>query len=240
MSQQALSDAAEVSTRHLSCLETGKAQPSRQMVLVLGSALDIPLDERNALLASAGFTPAYGARSFDAPEMAPVRAAVAFLLERFEPFPAIAVDRTWRLQGSNRGANRLLAAFVEPHPELLPIAGNAMHLMFHPRGLRPWIVDWERIAAITLSRLRHEALREPALMTLYDELLAYPGCAELPQEALVELGVLVPVELRRGEVALRFATLITTLGTPVDATAQGLSLELYYPLDEATEAWFEG
>jgi len=235
MSQQALSDSAEVSTRHISFLENGRAAPSRQMVLLLTSALDLPLRERNALLAAAGFSPAYSARDLSDPQMAPVRQAVDFLFERCEPNPAIAVDRAWNLYAMNRGAQRMTAFFLEPHPELAAVAHNAMHLLFHPRGMRRFVVNWEAIAALTLDRLRREAVEDPRSAALLEALSAYPST---PAPSSPPTGdVLIPVHLRRDGVELRMATLLTALGAPIDATARELTVEIYYPLDSFTERW---
>jgi len=236
MSQLALCEAAEVSTRHLSCLENGKAAPSRQMVLVLGSALDLPLRDRNDLLQAAGFTAAYGARDLEGPEMAAVREALDFVLARFEPNPALVVDTAYRTLAMNTAAARLSAVFLDPDPELAAIADNAMHVLFHPKGLRRWIVNWDRIGAMTLDRMQREALRDPQVSgALLAEIQRYP---DLPEPAaLPGTDVLVPIHLARGELSLRFALLLTTLGSAVDVTAQELTVETYFPLDEATAEW---
>ncbi len=235
MSQADLADAAEVSTRHLSCLERGKASPSRTMVLVLASALEVPLRERNSMLAAAGFAPAYGARDLADPEMDHVRRVMDFVLERSMPNPAIAVDRLWRVHSMNAGAQRLLGLVLDPHPELLPLMDKAMHLLFHPRGIRRFVVNWPEVATATLDRLRTDAVHDPAVSELLVELLAYP---QVPRAALpAERDVLIPVHLKRADVELSFATLLTTLGSPVDATARELTMETYFPLDAATERW---
>ena len=235
MSQQALSDCAEVSTRHISFLENGRAAPSRQMVLLLTSALDLPLRERNTLLAAAGFTPAYSARKLSDPQMAPVRQAVDFLFKRWEPNPAIAVDRAWNLYAMNEGARRLSETFLTPDPELLAVANNALHLLFHPCGLRPHVVNWEEVASLTLHRLQREALQDQCSAELLAALMAYP---DTPTPSAPSTGgVLIPVHLRRGDVELRLATLLATIGAPIDATARELTVEIYYPLDAATERW---
>ena len=237
MSQAALGEAAEVSTRHLSFLENGRARPSRQMVLVLASALEIPLRERNALLADAGFAPAYSDRDLLDPELAQVRAALDFVLARSEPNPALAVDRSWRLRGMNRGAQRMSELLVDPHPELFAVADNAMHLLFHPRGIRRFVLNWPEVCWVTLDRLRQDGLRQPESAALYEELLRYP----LPERPAEDRSpILIPVHLRRDGIELSFMTLLTTLGSAIDATAQELTVEVYFPLDRATEAWLAG
>jgi len=237
MSQAALGEQAEVSTRHLSFLENGRSRPSRQMVLVLASVLEVPLRERNALLASAGFAPAYSDRDLGDPELAQVRAAVDFVLERSEPNPALAVDRSWKLRGMNRGAQKMSAFLVDPHPELLAVADNAMHLLFHPRGIRRFVVNWPEVCWVTLDRLRQDGLRQPESAALYEELVRYPLPPRPPED---RSPILIPVHLRREDAELRFLTLLTTLGSAVDATAQELTVEVYFPLDEATKAWLAG
>lgn len=235
MSQHALADHAEVSQRHLSRLETGKVSASRQMVLLLGSALDVPLRERNLMLSAAGFAPAYAEQDFDAPALEPVRRAVQFVLERSEPNPAIVVDRQWRLVGSNQAAMRLHQAFMEPTPSLMSVADNAMHALFHPDGLNRWLVNWPELCAMTLGELRRSATLDPeGAGVLLQELLRYPLPEPPPQRSQ---DVLVPLHLRRGDLDLRFALLVTTLGTPVDLTASELTIETYHAMDEATERW---
>jgi transcriptional regulator with XRE-family HTH domain len=241
MSQEKLAFDAEVSTRHLSYLETGRAQPSREMVLLLSSVLDVPLRERNVLLISAGFAPVYGETDYAAPEMAPVRQVVDFLLERHEPYGAIVVDSAWNVLRANRGAERLFATFA---PTLQPrLLGNVLRLLFEPEGLRQVLDNWEEVALATLERTHREALAEgpngPAARML-SEVLALP---EVPRHfhrprIAMPLALLVPLHLRRGELAVRLFSTITTLGTPADATAQELRVESWFPADEASAAWF--
>jgi transcriptional regulator with XRE-family HTH domain len=239
LSQDALSESAEVSQRHLSRLETGKVSPSRQMVLVLASALEVPLRDRNALLGAAGFAAAYSARDYADPDLAPVRRALDFVLERSEPNPAFAVDRRWQVVAINASAARLQQAFVTPTPSLLAVAHNAMHVLFHPDGLSQWLVNWPQIATMTLARLRHDALTDPdGAGVLYEELQAYP----LPERVPVDPRdtVLVPTHLRKGDVELRFALVVSQLGSAIDLTAAELTVETYHALDEATERWLQG
>jgi hypothetical protein len=164
-----------------------------------------------------------------------VRRALDFVLARAEPNPALAVDRGWRMIAMNRGAQKLSAFFLDPEPELLAVADNAMKLLFHPRGLCRYVVNWPEVAAFTLDRLEREALQDPeGAGALLAALRAWPApAAGRPKGD----GVLVPVHLRKGGVELRMATLLATLGAPVDVTARELTVEIYYPLDEATEAW---
>lgn len=243
LSQLALAEQAEVSTRHISYVENGRAQPSRQMVLVLASALDIPLRERNSLLTAAGFAPVYRETELAKPPMAHVRKALNFILDRQDPFPATVVNRGWDLVMTNGGAKRWLAAFPVDLDALGPVARNAMHLLFHPEGLRQYVVNWGEVSRVVMARLQREAnddvLRED-VGPLVEALHRYP---DMPKRSSVisaadENRVLIPMHTRHKGNELRLFTTITSLGTPLDITAQELRIECYYPADDATEAWF--
>lgn len=240
VSQEKLALDAEVSTRHISFLETGRAQPSREMVLLLSSVLDVPLRERNVLLVSAGFAPVYGETDYTAPEMEPVRQVVDFLLERHEPYGAIVVDSAWNVLRVNRGAQRLFATFSPTQdPRLL---GNVLRLLLEPEGLREVLENWEEVALATLERTHREALAEgpngPAARIL-SEVLALPGVPRHFHRPRIStpLSLLVPLHLRRGGLTVRLFSTITTLGTPADVTAQELRVETWFPADEASAAW---
>lgn len=242
LSQLALAEQAEVSTRHISYLENGKAQPSREMVLVLASALDVPLRDRNALLVAAGFAPVYRESGITEPQMVHVRRALDFILERQEPFPALVVNRRWDLLLTNRGAQRLLQHLPLDFAALGPLARNAMHMLFHPGGLRRYVVNWDELSRVAMARLLHEAHADALgeeLQPLVDALMAYPDMPQAYREPSPAHAsqVLVPVHTRHEGVELRMFTTVTTLGTPLDITAQELRIECYYPADDATEAW---
>lgn len=242
LSQLALAEQAEVSTRHISCLENGKALPSREMVLVLASALDVPLRDRNAMLVAAGFAPLYHESGIAEPQMAHVRRALDFILERQEPFPALVVNRRWDLLLANRGTQRLLRHLPVDMAALGPRARNAMHLLFHPGGLRRWVVNWDEVSRVIMARLVHETEAEALggeVRPLVDALMTYPDMPRAHREPSPAHAsqVLVPVHLRHEDVDLRMFTTITTLGTPLDITAQELRIECYYPADDGTEAW---
>ena len=239
LSQLALAEMAEVSTRHLSFIENGKSTPSREMVLVLASALDVPLRERNRLLLAAGFAPVYRERSFAAPEMEQLRATVDLVLRTHDPFPAVVVDRKWDVLAANRGAQRLIAALIDP-TALGPWMGNAMHMVFHPQGMRRAIVNWDELSAILMQRLRREALDDPApdgVGGLVDSLAQHGPLPRADAPASGEPRLLIPVRLRLPTLELRMFTTIATLGTPIDVTAQELRIETYYPADPASEQW---
>lgn len=241
-SQLDLSVDAEVSTRHISFIENGKSTPSREMLLVLASALDVPLRERNTLLLSGGFAPVYRETSFDAPEMAHVRAAIDCILEQTEPNGAVLLDREWRALRMNRTIVRLLETFVADPSSIAELGANIMLGVFERRALRDAIVNFEEVAGSMITRLHREATAEGqggAAKRLLDRVLAYPGLPKRFHAAdpSAQLDLLIPVHLRKGDVELRLFTTLTTLGTPLDVTLDELRIESYYPADDATATW---
>ncbi len=242
-SQLTLATEAEISSRHLSFLETGRAQPSREMVLLLCSTLDVPLRERNSLLIAAGYAPVYRETALLAPELAHVRRALDFMLAQQEPYPALVVDRHWNLLRQNEAAGRLLALFLDAGALAeLPGPPNVVRLTFHPRGLRPYITNWEALAGPLIQQVHREAIGgvpDEGTRRLLEELLAYPGVPGRwrTPDATAQTVPLVPLSLQKGDLALRFFTTIATLGTPQDITLQELRVECFFPADEATDAF---
>ncbi|AKF05816.1 helix-turn-helix domain-containing protein [Sandaracinus amylolyticus] len=238
LSQERLAEHAEVSPRHVSFLENGRAAPSREMVLVLASALDLPLRERNTLLVAAGFAPVYASSPIESATLEPVRRALDHLLRAHEPFGALVVDRDWNVVRMNAGATRLLGWALEgltPPPEAL---ANLLVAIFHPEALRPRIANFEEIASAMIERVEHELqletddARRARMTSLLGSLHDAPrGSAPSAGPALPFL----PVRLRRGDRELRLFTTLTTLGTPLDVTAQELRIESYFPADADTE-----
>ena len=235
MTQLDLSTSADVSTRHLSFLETGRATPSREMVLQLAERLAVPLRERNVLLHAAGFAPAYPHRPLDAPEMASARAAVDRVLTGHEPYPALAVDRWWDVVSMNAAAT-VLASDVDP--ALLGPPANVYRISLHPDGLAPRVIDFPDFAHHLLAQLRHDVgvSADPGLAALLDEVEAYPTVRALPRRTVRRDAVVTPMRLRhpRGELAM--FTTITTFGTPVDVTLAELAIETFFPMDAQTAA----
>lgn len=227
-SQLDLASASGVSARHLSFVETGRARPSRQLVLHLAEHLDVPLRDRNALLLAAGFAPAYRRTALDATEMAPVREAVAAIVRGHEPYPALVLDRQWDVVDTNSAARLLMVAGVSPALVERP---NALRLALHPDGLAPRIVNFAEWAAHLLARLDREiaASGDPILITLRDELLAYPGVDAAPQAQDVASRLFVPLVLRHEGRELRFLSTVTTFGTARDITVAELSVESFFP-----------
>jgi transcriptional regulator with XRE-family HTH domain len=233
MSQLDLSLEADVSTRHLSFIETGRANPSAEMVLHLAERLDVPLRDRNQLLLAAGYAPAYGQRSLDAPELEPVRAALKRVLDGHAPNPALVIDRHWGLVAANDGVNALIAGAA---PHLLEPPVNVLRLSLHPEGLAPRIANLAEWRAHLLDRLGREAVTsgDPALAALHEELAGYP-CDQPAHSPDLEAGAIaVPLELRHEDRVLSFISTVTTFGTALDVTVSELSIESFFPADEAT------
>jgi transcriptional regulator with XRE-family HTH domain len=238
LSQLDLALAAEISSRHLSFIETGRAQPSREMVLRLARVLDVPLRDRNDLLTVAGYAPIYRETKLDAPVMAHARRALEFILRQQEPYPAIVLDRHWNVLMANDATARLVNRFVDPAAELGP--ANAMRLTFHPQGLRPHIVNWESTAAALIQWLHRDVLSgfaDAESRALLDELLAYPGVPRHWRTLDLDASTapFLAIDFRRGDLDLRYFTTLTSLGTPHDITLQELRIESFFPADEATE-----
>ncbi|MBX3233991.1 MAG: helix-turn-helix transcriptional regulator [Labilithrix sp.] len=242
LSQERLAHEAEISTRHLSCLETGKAAPSRTMVLVLGSALDMSLRERNSLLEAAGFVAAYRDEPLDAPEAASLRRAVQLILDGMEPNGAVAVDRSWNVLQLNGGAARLLATFADVANAPPEVMKNLVVATLHPRGLRPAIVNFEEVAAFTIERSRREIMREGGdearTRKMLAALEAIPDLPPVRVATATPRGPFLTVHLRKDGVEASIFSTVATIGTPIDATAEEITIETFFPADEATAKLF--
>jgi len=240
MSQLDLAGDAGISSRHLSFIETGRAQPSREMVLLLARALDVPLRDRNDLLTTAGNAPIYRETGLEVPAMAQARRALDFILKAQEPYPALVLDRHWNVLKVNEGSARVQEHFLDPTAvaELGP--PNAMRLMFHPRAFRPYIVNWEATAASLIQWLHRDAVRgfgDAETRRLLEELLSYPDVPRHWRSLDLDASTapFLPIEFRKGGLALRYFTTLTSLGTPHDITLQELRVESFFPADETTE-----
>jgi transcriptional regulator with XRE-family HTH domain len=236
VSQLDLALEAEISPKHVSFVETGRAQPSREMILRLAEHLQIPLRDRNALLNAAGFAAVYYERPLDDPALAAARAAVDLVLKGHEPFPAIAVDRHWTLVAANGPAGAFLDGV---DPSLLEPPVNVLRLSLHPRGLAPRIANLVEWREHLLERLKRQvdATGDAVLTELLAELRAYP----VPDDAASSAspvrdfaGVVVPFELRTPAGVLSFFGTITVFGTPIDITLSELALESFFPADART------
>jgi transcriptional regulator with XRE-family HTH domain len=234
LSQLDLSVDADVSTRHLSFVETGRAMPSREMVLRLADRLDVPLRERNSLLTAAGFAPMYAERPLDDPALKAAREAIELVLKGHEPYPALAIDRHWTLVSYNRAVPALLEGVA---PELLQPPLNVLRLSLHPGGLAPRIVNLAQWRAHLLARLRQQVAvsADPKLAQLADELRSYPAPSEAHAEVL-EAAVVVPLVLSTPAGTMSFISTTTVFGTPVEITLSELALETFFPADAQTAA----
>jgi transcriptional regulator with XRE-family HTH domain len=234
LSQLDLASDADISTKHLSFLETGRASPSREMVLHLAERLEVPLRERNLMLVSAGYAPVFAERPLDDPALATARTAIELVLKGHEPYPALAVDRQWNLVAHNAAVPRLLAP---ADPELLKPPINVLRVSLHPGGLAPRIANLAEWRAHLLSRLRRQidVSASAALQNLYDELSAYPApAARRPMRTEELSSVVIPVQLVTELGTLSLFSTTTVFGTPVDITLSELALEAFYPADAAS------
>jgi len=237
MSQLDLSLEADISTKHLSFLETGRSQPSRDMVLLLAGQLEIPLRERNVLLVAAGYAPVFAERPLQDPALQQARKAVDLVLAGHEPYPALAVDRHWTLIAANRAVGRMIGG---ADASLLQPPVNVLRLSLHPKGLAPRIANLAEWRAHVLARLRRqiEASADPVLTELLRELEAYPASnvrkAGRPPSGHEYAGVLVPVQFVTEQGLLSFFSTTTVFGTPLDITLSELALESFFPADAAT------
>jgi transcriptional regulator with XRE-family HTH domain len=240
MSQLGLATEAEVSARHVSFLETGKAQPSRDMVQLLANVLDVSLGDRNTLLLAAGYAPAYPERTLEAPDLDHVRRALEFILRQHEPYPAIVLDGAWTIVMRNGAARRIFRRFLDPGALSRDLALNAMHSVCHPAGMRRFIENWEEFAGPLIQTVHREATdgtNAPAAR-LRDALLAYPGMPPKWKHAdpRAPAPPVLTMRLCRGDLSLAFFSTLTTLATPRDVMLEQLRIECFYPADPATEA----
>lgn len=237
ISQLDLAISADISTRHLSFVETGRSRPSREMVLRLGEHLDVPLRERNQLLLAAGYAPAYGESELAAPELKAVRDAVRLLLTGHEPYPAAVVDRAWNLVDANASLQLLVDGVA---PELLAPPSNVLRVTLHPDGMAPNVLNLGEWRAHLLGRLRRqvEATADAGLAELLAELRGYPCDQPVPEVELPGPGdIFVPLRYLHQGTELTFFSTVATFGTPLDVTVAELVIESFYPADPATAAY---
>lgn len=231
LSQLELATRAEVSTRHVSFIETSRAKPSRHMVLHLAEHLEVPLRERNALLLSAGFAPMYAEHALDSPRLRMARRAIRKVLRGHEPYPAVVVDRHWNVLERNTSVDVFLAGAA---PELLAPPANVLRISLHPRGMAPRITNLAEWRGHLLARLHRqiELTSDDALRSLYEELLGYPG-GPAP-EPVNPAEVVVPLRITHEGRELSFLSTVATFGTPVDITLAEVAIESFFPMDEQT------
>ena len=229
-SQLDLSLDTGISQRHLSFVESGRSAPSRDFLSIVSDALNIPLRERNVLLLASGYAPLYGEQSMDAEQMAIVTRVIDRMLQQHEPHPALVLDRYWNVIRTNEAAPRFFASFIDL--EARPKPRNLLDLMFDPVGMRPFVEEWDKVAAGLLQRVRREAVGQVVdaeLTKLLERLRKYPGVAAL-KPPLAPQSPVLPITFRRGDERLSYFSLITTVGTPQCITAQELRVECMFPL----------
>jgi transcriptional regulator with XRE-family HTH domain len=239
LSQLELSLSAGISQRQLSFIESGRARPSRDTVLHLAEALEVPLRERNTLLQAAGFSALYPIRNLDDPLLASVRDALNLLLERHEPNPALLVDRQTNFLSANRAARKVFGQYGDLESVLRRCCGNGspnlLRLSFHPDGLRPHILNWTEVAPIMLMRARQEAVASgnEALLKLLDEVMGYPGVADACRKSQrsAEVQPTLTLDLEWGERRLRLFSMFSSFGWPQDFLTDELRIESFFPAD---------
>jgi transcriptional regulator with XRE-family HTH domain len=237
MSQFDLASEADISQRHLSFLESGRAAPSRDMVIRLADGLDVPLRHRNRLLLAAGFAPHYSERPLTDPSLSPALETVKMVLKGHEPFPAFAVDSHWNMVTANNAVGPLIADIKEP--ALLDPPVNVMRLCLHPAGLASRIVNLTEWRAHLLARLKqqNETFGDPSLEELERELRSYPG--GISKSRIVHdngTAIAHMLRLRAGADVLSFISTITVFGTALDVTLSELAIESFFPADPETSA----
>jgi transcriptional regulator with XRE-family HTH domain len=236
LSQLDLAADAEISTRHLSFLETGRSQPSRDMVLRLAERLDIPLRERNLLVVAAGFAPVFPERALQDPALDAARKAIDLVLAGHEPYPALAVDRHWQLVAANTAVTRLMTG---AEPSLLTPPVNVLRLSLHPKGIAPRIANYHEWRAHLIVRLRRQVdvTADPVLTALLTELAAFSAPPSAKPARPLRNGdqsVVVPLQLATDAGVLSLLSTTTVFGTPLDITLSELALESFFPADAAT------
>ena len=237
-SQLDLALEANVSSKHVSFLETGRNQPSRQMIIRLSNAMDVPLRDRNLMLSAAGFANAYAESPLDAPEVSQADDALNLIMEKHEPYPVIVVDGDWNVVKQNRGSARLAELFLgSSQVESL----NAFEVLFSEQGLQPFVENWESLSSVLLMRLFRETLtaaEDSPKLDLYRRIAAMPATPRRWRTLASQLpsGPTINLTLVKDELRASFFTTVTTFGTPQDVTLQELRIESYFPTDETTRA----
>ena len=241
MSQLDLAMQAGFSTRHVSFIETGRTQPSRQALLVLAETLEVPLRERNRLLEAGGYAHLYRKTPLASEEMAHIRGVLQFILARHKPYAAVVLDRYSNCLMGNLASEQLVTALADA--SLVGEHMNHLRLLFHPLGVRRWIVNWDDVSRTMLARAERELgeCKDDEGRALLAELHGYTGAnARHRSSALNVADLLLPIHIRRDDLELRLFSTIMTLGTPQDVTLQELRIETFFPADEISErVWRE-
>ena len=233
---------AGISQRHLSFIESGRSMPSRETLLAIAEALDVPLRERNALLLAAGYAPSYSEAAWDEKEMRSITVAVDRMLQQQEPYPAVLMDRYWNVLSANAASQRFFGSFIDMHAWRARTGRrNLLHLMFDPAAMRPFIHDWESVSRSLIARVHREAVGrviDDGTRELLDALSRYPGVPAGPKEKWEDVVVdlpMIPLTFVRGDIVLKYFSMVSTVGTPQTIAAQELRVECLFPADELTE-----
>jgi transcriptional regulator with XRE-family HTH domain len=243
LSQLDLAVAARTTQRHLSFVETGRAVPSRDMVLRLGATLSLPLRQQNALLLAADYAPTWKERDLSTPDLAVVNSALDYMLAQHEPYPAFVIDRCWNLIRANRGALNLTEFLTGSAPAITPSEPvNLAVALLAPDGLRPFIVNWQEVALYFIRGVQADAHSDgmPETTNLLNRLHTFPDIPAVSEPITPEEGQspVLPIHFQRGETSLRLFTTIATLGTPRDVTLEEIRIEFFFPMDEPTARTF--
>ena len=239
MSQLDLAAAASTTPRYMSFVETGRSQPSREMVLRVAAALDVPLRDRNGLLFAAGFAPIYPEHDLDHPAIDRVMAALDHVLHQHAPYPAVVMNRRWDVVRVNAGAAQLFAGLCAPDP--VPDPANVLRMMLEPGPVRSAVANWNEVAPALLERARREAVGgvlDLATADLVHRLRTGPDAAVFTAapRSIAQLVPVIDVQFNYRDTTLRWFSIVSTIGTPVDITAQELRLEAFFPSDDDTAA----
>jgi transcriptional regulator with XRE-family HTH domain len=245
VSQLALALEMDVSQRHLSFIEAGRARPSREMVLRIATTLDLPLRARNDLLAAAGFAAVFPERPLDAADMTMVRDALDRILRHQEPYPAMVLDRHWNIIMRNAANARVVDRLVDTDAFAARAADgklNFLRVMFAADGIRPHVINWSAVGSGLIARLRREAAANPGSPSeaLLEELGPLAPAPPLPPGDEHALPTAAPLELNIGGTVLRLVNMLTTFGTPQDVSVQELRIEMSFPADKETDASLRG
>lgn len=240
LSQMELGFAADISSKHISFLENGRSQPSREMIIRLSNSLDIPLSERNVLFSAAGFAEAYSRMSIDQPAMAAVRNALQIILDNHTPFPALVFDWDWNIVMLNKPHQVMSESIAAQQPNF-PDTQNILELLFDPSGYRPFVENWEEVVSVILQRLHKEKIMyQDRHSDLIERLMKYPGIPQYWQSYDTDLSQpMVNITVRLGELRLKLFSTLASFGTAIDITMQELIIEQYFPADEVTRQFFE-
>ena len=235
-----LSIETELSQRHISFIESGRSVPSRQVLIKIARALDVPLRDRNVLLLSAGYAPAYSEAAWNSRQMRSVTSALERILCQNEPFPALVMDRYWNVLMTNESAPRFFNCFIDMSQRTGPL--NILHLVFDPKGLRPFVDNWEEVASSLIERVYFEAVGgviDEGTKELLAALRAYPR-VRMDDRANQSsdpgpITPMIPISFRKGDTVLNYFSMVTTVGTPQTVAAQELRIESLFPADDTTE-----